>query len=255
MLLPSTSIGASFQSQVLAVVLDRADHRGQLGHQLRVLSTSQTASRGWGTTAVERLEAEKTVMAASLVDGSRRPRAAPPAPRQTGAMDERNWAGNLTYRGAAGRAADQHSTSSRSWSPARERVRALGSRHSFTDLTDTDGRAGLARRPPAGPRRSTSRRGTVTVGAGARTTERWPRRSSERGWALANLASLPHISVGRRGRHRHPRVGRPHRSLASAVAAIELVGAGRRAAHGARAATPTSRAAWSRWARSASSPG
>jgi xylitol oxidase len=136
-------------------------------------------------------------------------------------MVERNWAGNHTYR-AQRVVRPTSSEELQELVAGAERVRALGSRHSFTDLTDTDGvlvsladlPSDLALDEPAG---------TVTVGAGqdygavAAAIE-------ERGWALANLASLPHISIGgavATGTHGSgDRLG----SLAAAVAAIELVG-------------------------------
>jgi alditol oxidase len=136
-------------------------------------------------------------------------------------MVERNWAGNHTYR-AQRVVRPTSSEELQELVAGAERVRALGSRHSFTDLTDTDGvlvsladlPSDLALDQPAG---------TVTVGAGqdygavAAAIE-------ERGWALANLASLPHISIGgavATGTHGSgDRLG----SLAAAVAAIELVG-------------------------------
>jgi xylitol oxidase len=136
-------------------------------------------------------------------------------------MVERNWAGNHTYR-AERVVRPTSSEELQELVAGAERVRALGSRHSFTDLTDTEGvlvsladlPSDLALDEPAG---------TVTVGAGqdygavAAAIE-------ERGWALANLASLPHISIGgavATGTHGSgDRLG----SLAAAVAAVELVG-------------------------------
>jgi len=72
-------------------------------------------------------------------------------------------------------------------------VRALGTRHSFTDLPDTTGTlvsiAGIEDPPVLD---ETAR--TVDVPAGIRYGElaQWLHR---RGWALHNLGSLPHISV------------------------------------------------------------
>lgn len=84
---------------------------------------------------------------------------------------------------------------------ASSRVRALGSRHSFTDLTDiadADGGAdgGVL---VSGVDLPT----TVEVDESARTARVAAHaaygdvatRLQETGWALANLASLPHISV------------------------------------------------------------
>jgi len=105
-------------------------------------------------------------------------------------------------------------------------VRPLGTRHSFTALADLPGGdlvsvAGL-------PAEMTVDEGmnavaaTVTVGAGTRYGDLAPQ-LLERGLALANLASLPHISIAgaiATGTHGSGnRVG----SLATAVTAIELV--------------------------------
>lgn len=101
------------------------------------------------------------------------------------------------------------------------KVRALGSRHSFTDLADSPGVlvdvSGL--------------RGAVEVDEAARTVRvpagmRYGELAvalHERGWALANLASLPHISVAgavATGTHGS---GDAVGSLAAAVTALELV--------------------------------
>ena len=136
-------------------------------------------------------------------------------------MVERNWAGNHTYR--AQRVARPTSTEElQELVAGAERIRALGSRHSFTDLTDTDGLLVSLADLPSGPLLDETAR-TVTVGAGqdygtvAVALE-------ARGWALANLASLPHISVAgavATGTHGS---GNRLRSLAAAVAAFELVG-------------------------------
>lgn len=73
-------------------------------------------------------------------------------------------------------------------------VRALGTRHSFNDLADSDGTLVTVTGIPAVPVLDPERR-EVTVGAGARygVLARW---LDDRGWALGNLGSLPHISVG-----------------------------------------------------------
>ena len=74
------------------------------------------------------------------------------------------------------------------------KVRALGSRHSFNALADSV----RAARQHGGvsPRSSASTRTarTVTVGGGMRYGD-VARRLQDAGWALHNLASLPHISI------------------------------------------------------------
>jgi xylitol oxidase len=76
---------------------------------------------------------------------------------------------------------------------AGERVRALGTRHSFNGLADTSGTlitvTGIAPEPELDEAAR-----TVTVGGGLRYGElaAW---LDGRGWALHNMGSLPHISV------------------------------------------------------------
>lgn len=136
----------------------------------------------------------------------------------------RNWAGNLSYTArvvaepadAAGVAAIIVQARA-----AGERVRALGSRHSFNDVADTDGVL-LSTRALAGDPVLDIDAQTVTVGAGTRYGELavW---LEERGFGLANLASLPHISIAgaiATGTHGS---GDAVGSLASAVRGLELV--------------------------------
>lgn len=140
------------------------------------------------------------------------------------AGDEANWAGNLRYRAQrreSPRTVDEVSGIIAEAARAGTRVRALGSRHSFNDIADTDGvllsLAGLAEAPALD-----GDTGRVRVPAGMRYGELAPW-LQERGRALANLASLPHISVAgaiSTGTHGSgERVG----SLATQVAAVELV--------------------------------
>ncbi|GAA2032969.1 alditol oxidase [Terrabacter terrae] len=139
-------------------------------------------------------------------------------------MAETNWAGNHTYRARIERVRSvDHLQEVVAAAP---RVRALGSRHSFTDIadvTDTDGGVlvSLADLPPAVEVDTAARTARVTgwtayglVGTQLQTE----------GWALANLASLPHISVAgavATGTHGS---GVGNGSLATAVAALEVVG-------------------------------
>ncbi|TCB96494.1 FAD-binding protein [Micromonospora zingiberis] len=132
----------------------------------------------------------------------------------------RNWAGNIRYSARA-----HHRPASLDELCAlvagSDRIRAVGSGHSFNRLGDTTGDlvdlAGL----PATVHLDETRR-TVDVPAATRYGDlaSW---LHERGYALANLASLPHISVagavatGTHGSGAH--IG----NLASAVAGLELV--------------------------------
>lgn len=100
-------------------------------------------------------------------------------------------------------------------------VRALGTRHSFHDLADTAGTLVSVTGIPADPVLDEERR-EVTVGAGTRygVLARW---LEDRGRALHNLGSLPHISIGgatATGTH-----GSGHRNgvLTTAVRRLEYV--------------------------------
>ncbi|GAA1961582.1 FAD-binding protein [Agromyces allii] len=143
----------------------------------------------------------------------------------------RNWAGNLEYgaaRIARPTSVDELSelvaSAANAGAPGgATRVRALGSRHSFNRIADTEGllveTAGL----PAHVEIDAEAR-TARVSAGLRHGEVAEALDRE-GWALANLASLPHISVAgavATGTHGSgDRLG----SLATQVAALELVAA------------------------------
>jgi xylitol oxidase len=134
---------------------------------------------------------------------------------------ETNWAGNHTYRARIER---PRSVEELQELVAREpRVRALGSRHSFTDLTDSDGvLVSLADLPTAVEVDERTRTARVTGRAayGEVATQ-----LEATGWALANLASLPHISVvGAVATGTHGS-GDGNGSLATSVAALEIVGA------------------------------
>ena len=134
-----------------------------------------------------------------------------------------NWAGNITFGASSvsrpGSVAELQQVVATS-----PRVRALGTGHSFSDIADTGGVlvsvAGLPRVLELDRDRA-----QVTVDAGIRYGElaSW---LHGRGWALANLGSLPHISVAgacATGTHGS---GDGNRCLAAAVAGAELVTAG-----------------------------
>ncbi len=108
---------------------------------------------------------------------------------------------------------------------AAPRVRAVGSRHSFTDLVDSDLLVSLEHLPRVFELDGEAR--TVTVDGGSRYGDVATRLHAH-GWALANLASLPHISVAgavATGTHGS---GDGNRSLATAVTRLTLLdGAGR----------------------------
>jgi xylitol oxidase len=101
------------------------------------------------------------------------------------------------------------------------RFRALGTRHSFNDLADTAGThvdvSSLELEPSVDEEHH-----RVTVPAGM-TYGTLGRFLQERGWALANLGSLPHISVGGACATATHGSGALNQSLAAAVCGIDLV--------------------------------
>jgi xylitol oxidase len=133
-----------------------------------------------------------------------------------------NWAGTHEY--AAPRIITASTVDEvRQAIAAGGRVHALGTRHSFTDLPDTAGTlidlAGLSGGFALDPEAS-----TVTVAAGTRYGELalW---LDERGFALHNLGSLPHISVGGATATATHGSGNANGVLTSAVRGIRFVGA------------------------------
>ncbi|MFC4137740.1 MULTISPECIES: D-arabinono-1,4-lactone oxidase [unclassified Microbacterium] len=105
--------------------------------------------------------------------------------------EELNWAGNVRYSGTVARpeTADEVRALVTSGGP----VRMLGTRHCFNDIADTTGTLIALDRMPAVCEISPER-DAVRVSGGLRYGDIAPRLEAE-GLALANLASLPHISV------------------------------------------------------------
>jgi xylitol oxidase len=131
-----------------------------------------------------------------------------------------NWAQSITFR-AKELLRPASVDDLRSVVAKAEKVRALGSAHSFGDIADTpDALVSLSELPDTFEVDSVAK--TVTVGAGMRYAE-VGRRLHEQGYALANLASLPHISVAgsvATGTHGS---GDTNGTLSTAVSAIEMV--------------------------------
>lgn len=132
----------------------------------------------------------------------------------------KNWAGNFTY--GVDRIYEPGTTEELQELVARARkAKALGSRHSFNDIADTDGTLiGLRHFDEIeicpGPRP------TVTVGAGvAYGTLAIP--LHEAGFGLPNLASLPHISVAGATATGTHGSGERNGNLATSVSGLELV--------------------------------
>ena len=133
-----------------------------------------------------------------------------------------NWAGNVTF--GAQRFDEPSSLAGLRQLVARgERVRALGSGHSFNRLADTPGDlvgvAGLPRLIEID-----EADGSVTVGAGLRFAE-VAAALHRAGRALRNLASLPHISVAGACATATHGSGDGIGNLATAVSAVQMVAA------------------------------
>ncbi|GEP47275.1 FAD-binding protein [Microbacterium saccharophilum] len=131
-----------------------------------------------------------------------------------------NWAGNISY--AAERLVAPRTLEELAEIVVSEpKVRVLGSRHSFNRIADTPGVLVSLAALDETPQLDTDR-ATVRVPGGLRYGDLAPW-LHERGWALRNLASLPHISVAgavATGTHGSgERIG----SLATQVAALELL--------------------------------
>jgi alditol oxidase len=137
-----------------------------------------------------------------------------------------NWSG--TYRFTAPRVVDartvddvQRAVTEAGSGP--HRVRALGTRHSFNDLADNGATlvtvTGIAPEPVIDQDAR-----TVTVGAGITygALAAW---LQARGWALGNMGSLPHISVGGATATGTHGSGTGNRILSAAVAALDYVAA------------------------------
>lgn len=135
-------------------------------------------------------------------------------------MAEMNWAGNYEYR--AERIARPETVEElRELVVGAPVVRALGSRHSFNDLADTPGLLVSTAGLPAAVRIDEASR-TVTVGGGVRYGD-LARELQEAGWALHNLASLPHISVAGAIATATHGSGDRNGNLATAVAGLRIL--------------------------------
>jgi xylitol oxidase len=133
----------------------------------------------------------------------------------------RNWSGTYEYRAASVEAPtsieEVQALVARS-----PRIRALGTRHSFNDLADTEGVLVTTTEIPPDFSIDEDRR-VVTVGAGTRYAALAAYLTGE-DWALHNMGSLPHISVAgavSTGTHGS---GDLNGNLSTAVRGLQLVG-------------------------------
>src|SRR3569623_1109819 len=135
-------------------------------------------------------------------------------------MTETNWAGNIAY--ATSNIPQPRTVSEvQALVKGAKKLRPLGSRHSFNWISDSDDTIvslkGLERayRLDKGAR-------TVTVDGGMTYGELAPRLHAD-GFALGNLASLPHISVAGAVSTATHGSGNTNQNLAAAVSGLELV--------------------------------
>jgi xylitol oxidase len=130
-----------------------------------------------------------------------------------------NWSGNYAYRARqVHRPATVEAVQEIVAGAAR--VRVLGSRHSFTDIADSDELLTLDALP--GEAAIDREANSVTVSAAVTYAQLAAALNGER-LALANLASLPHISIAGAVTTATHGSGVRNRNLAAAVRAIELV--------------------------------
>jgi xylitol oxidase len=131
-----------------------------------------------------------------------------------------NWAGNIAF--AAPQFHRPATLSELQAVVARaSRVRVLATGHSFNDMADSPGtQVSLAGLPPEVEVDSSASLARVAAGV---TYATLARRLDEQGFALANLASLPHISVAGACATATHGSGPANRNLAAAVTAMEIL--------------------------------
>jgi alditol oxidase len=131
-----------------------------------------------------------------------------------------NWAGNYTY-GAAQIHQPATVEQIQELITGGHKLKALGTRHSFNDIADSPGELISLEHFDKILELDHERR-SVTVEAGVRYGHlaRW---LHEKGYALHNLASLPHISIAGACATATHGSGDRHGNLATAVSAMEFV--------------------------------
>ncbi|WP_391574643.1 FAD-binding protein [Cohnella sp.] len=136
--------------------------------------------------------------------------------------NERNWAGNYTY-GASELYVPDNVEQIQELVARSDKVKVIGTRHSFNGIADTEGsHLSLAKlNRIVGLDRENN---TVTVEAGIRYGELCSY-LHDNGYALHNLASLPHISVAGACATATHGSGDGNASLSAAVREMELVAA------------------------------
>jgi len=140
-------------------------------------------------------------------------------------MDEgsrKNWAGNVAFR-AADLSRPATVGELQALVARTGRIRALGTGHSFNDIADSPGtQVSVAGLPPEVEIDSAASVAQVAAGL---TYAELAVRLDEKGFALGNLASLPHISVAGACATATHGSGAANASLAAAVTGLEMVAA------------------------------
>jgi alditol oxidase len=136
------------------------------------------------------------------------------------ARPQTNWAGNITF-GAPGFERPSSLRELQAVVARSSRIRVLGTGHSFNDIADSPGaQVTLAGLPPEVS--VDSARSVAWVAAGLSYAE-IAGRLDDQGFALRNLASLPHISVAGACATATHGSGPANQNLAAAVAGLTLV--------------------------------
>ena len=132
----------------------------------------------------------------------------------------KNWAGNLEY--STGRVYSASSLEqARDYVKRQDRLKVLGSRHCFNDIADSKD-SFLSLKPMDQVMALDPAARTVTVAAGITYGQLCPY-LDRKGFALHNLASLPHISVAGACSTATHGSGEKNGNLATAVSSLELV--------------------------------
>ena len=140
-------------------------------------------------------------------------------PQERESSTRKNWAGNYRYTAAR---LDAPTTVAELQKLVRNsnQVKALGSRHSFNGIADTAGDQISVARFNQMTLDEKSR--TVKVGAGVKYGQLAPYLNSK-GYALHNLASLPHITVAGACATATHGSGNENGNLSTAVSAVEFI--------------------------------
>jgi xylitol oxidase len=133
---------------------------------------------------------------------------------------ERNWSGTYAYAAQQIYRPRTLDELQRLIGTTSSSLHALGSRHSFNDISDAAGLISLEALPGNVIIDEDAR--TVSIPAGTRYGD-LARQLHESGWALSNLPSLPHITVAGSVATATHGSGNANQSLASAVTGMSLI--------------------------------